>query len=94
MPRRRVRPPAHPTPVLRPRLVSAPGQLAETAPGFGDPFDVARACEQLGGIDLPDAWDPPHLLAIFGRTGIGRGCLGIGLFGFTAKVMKAEELTF
>src|SRR5918995_1364472 len=27
-------------------LLSGAGQLAETAPGFGDPFDVARACEQ------------------------------------------------
>jgi hypothetical protein len=42
-------------------LLSGAGQLAETAPGFGDPFDVARACEQLGGIDLQDSWDPPHL---------------------------------
>jgi AcrR family transcriptional regulator len=42
-------------------LLSGAGQLAETAPGFGDPFDVARACERLGGIDLRDAWDPPHL---------------------------------
>jgi AcrR family transcriptional regulator len=42
-------------------LLSGAGHLAETAPGFGDPFDVARACEQLGGIDLLDAWDPPHL---------------------------------
>ena len=36
-------------------------QLAETAPGFGDPFDVVRACEHLAGIDLADSWDPPHL---------------------------------
>jgi len=42
-------------------LLSGAGHLAGTAPGFGDPFDVARACEQLGGIDLPDSWDPPHL---------------------------------
>jgi AcrR family transcriptional regulator len=42
-------------------LLSGAGHLAETAPGFGDPFDVAGACEQLGGIDLPDSWDPPHL---------------------------------
>jgi AcrR family transcriptional regulator len=42
-------------------LLSGAGHLAATAPGFGDLFDVARACEQLGGIDLPDSWDPPHL---------------------------------
>ncbi|HEY5879321.1 MAG TPA: TetR/AcrR family transcriptional regulator [Nakamurella sp.] len=34
--------------------------LAETAPGFGDPFDVIRACEHLADLDLDDSWDPPH----------------------------------
>lgn len=42
-------------------LVGGAGQLAEKAPGFGDPFDVARACSQLAGLDLADTWDPPHL---------------------------------
>jgi AcrR family transcriptional regulator len=42
-------------------LLNGSGHLAETAPGFADPFDVARACEHLAGIDLADAWDPPHL---------------------------------
>ena len=42
-------------------LLNGSGHLAETAPGFGDPFDVARACEHLAGIDLADNWDPPHL---------------------------------
>jgi AcrR family transcriptional regulator len=42
-------------------LLSGAGQLAETAPGFGDPFDVAWACGELAGIDLADSWDPPHL---------------------------------
>jgi AcrR family transcriptional regulator len=42
-------------------LLHGAGQLAEAAPGFGDPFGVARACEQLAGIDLDDSWDPPHL---------------------------------
>src|SRR5919201_4844594 len=37
------------------------GQLAAAAPGFGDPFDVVGACEQLAGLDLDDAWQPPHL---------------------------------
>ncbi|WP_307872648.1 TetR/AcrR family transcriptional regulator [Paractinoplanes ovalisporus] len=35
--------------------------LAETAPGFGDPFDVATACRHLAGLPLADDWDPPHL---------------------------------
>jgi len=42
-------------------LVHGSAGLAETAPGFGDPFDVARACEHLAGLDLADAWNPPHL---------------------------------
>ena len=42
-------------------LLHGSGHLAEVAPGFGDPFDVVRACEQLAGIDLADTWDPPHL---------------------------------
>ena len=42
-------------------LLNGSGHLAEVAPGFGDPFDVVRACEQLAGIDLADTWDPPHL---------------------------------
>jgi len=42
-------------------LLHGSGQLAETAPGFGDPFDVIRACEHLAAIDLADTWDPPHL---------------------------------
>jgi AcrR family transcriptional regulator len=42
-------------------LLHGSGHLAERAPGFGDPFDVARACQHLAGIDLADTWDPPHL---------------------------------
>ncbi|MEV5825633.1 helix-turn-helix domain-containing protein [Spirillospora sp. NPDC052242] len=42
-------------------LLDGSGHLAGTAPGFGDPFDVARACRHLAGLDLADAWDPPHL---------------------------------
>src|SRR5690606_26566196 len=38
-------------------LVGA-GHLARTAPGFGDAFDVARACEHLAGLEFPDDWDP------------------------------------
>jgi AcrR family transcriptional regulator len=60
--------PRHRGPVRRVRLaelvltlLNGSGHLAERAPGFGDPFDVARACEHLTGIDLSDTWDPPHL---------------------------------
>ena len=42
-------------------LLHGSGHLAELAPGFGDPFDVALACQQLARIDLSDTWDPPHL---------------------------------
>ena len=42
-------------------LLDGAGQLAERAPGFGDPFDVASACQHLGGLDLADTWNPPHL---------------------------------
>jgi AcrR family transcriptional regulator len=36
-------------------------QLAAAAPGFGEPFALVRACEQLGELDLDDAWRPAHL---------------------------------
>jgi AcrR family transcriptional regulator len=42
-------------------LLNGAGHLADTAPGFGDPFDVARACQHLAVLDLADTWDPPHL---------------------------------
>jgi AcrR family transcriptional regulator len=42
-------------------LLHGSGHLAELAPGFGDPFDVAHACQRLARIDLSDTWDPPHL---------------------------------
>ncbi|HEU5469221.1 MAG TPA: TetR/AcrR family transcriptional regulator [Actinophytocola sp.] len=42
-------------------LLYGAGRLAEAAPGFGDPFDVVRACQHLAGLDLADAWEPPHL---------------------------------
>ncbi|HEX7305419.1 helix-turn-helix domain-containing protein, partial [Lentzea sp.] len=35
-------------------LLDGAGHRAETAPGFGDPFDVAHACQHLAGIDLTD----------------------------------------
>jgi AcrR family transcriptional regulator len=45
-------------------LLNGSGHLAELAPGFGDPFDVASACDQLAGIDLADTWDPPYLPSV------------------------------
>lgn len=42
-------------------LLDGSSHLAETAPGFGDPFDLARACRHLAAIDLADTWAPPHL---------------------------------
>lgn len=42
-------------------LLEGAGHQAESAPGAGDPFDVAKACGFLGGIDLADEWAPPHL---------------------------------
>ncbi|ASR36764.1 transcriptional regulator [Prauserella marina] len=35
--------------------------MAELAPGFGDPFDHARAVEHLASLDLGDTWAPAHL---------------------------------
>ncbi|TDB98479.1 TetR/AcrR family transcriptional regulator [Nonomuraea longispora] len=42
-------------------LLNGAGHLAGTAPGFGDPFDVVRACGHLAHLDLADTWGPPHL---------------------------------
>lgn len=42
-------------------LLHGADHLAGAAPGFGDPFDVARACGHLAGLDLADDWAPPHL---------------------------------
>ncbi|MEU5977927.1 helix-turn-helix domain-containing protein [Streptomyces sp. NPDC047315] len=42
-------------------LLGGAGFLAETAPGFGDPFDRARACEHLARLDLADRWEPSYL---------------------------------
>ncbi|MET9514694.1 helix-turn-helix domain-containing protein [Streptomyces sp. NPDC002994] len=36
-------------------------QMADAAPGFIEPFNVVSACERLAGLDLQDAWPPPHL---------------------------------
>ncbi|MEU4163692.1 TetR/AcrR family transcriptional regulator [Actinoplanes sp. NPDC026670] len=42
-------------------LLHGADHLADTAPGFGDLFDLTRACAHLAGITLDDSWDPPHL---------------------------------
>jgi AcrR family transcriptional regulator len=42
-------------------LLAGAAHLAESAPGFGDPFDVALACRHLAGLDVHDNGDPPHL---------------------------------
>ena len=34
-------------------------QLTAAAPGFVEPFNVARACEHLASLDLADRWAPP-----------------------------------
>jgi AcrR family transcriptional regulator len=36
-------------------------RLAAAAPGFVEPFTIAGACERMAGLDLNDAWSPPHL---------------------------------
>lgn len=36
-------------------------QLATAAPGFGEPFALVRACEQLAELDLDDPWRPAYL---------------------------------
>ncbi|MFC4072787.1 TetR/AcrR family transcriptional regulator, partial [Actinoplanes subglobosus] len=42
-------------------LLHGADELAGTAPGFGDLFDITRACGHLARIHLADEWDPPHL---------------------------------
>lgn len=42
-------------------LLHGADHLAETAPGFGDPFDVVRACRHIAGLETDDAWNPPYL---------------------------------
>ncbi|QFG23940.1 TetR/AcrR family transcriptional regulator [Actinomadura sp. WMMB 499] len=54
-------------------LLNGAGRLAGTAPGFGDPFDVARACRHLAGLDLDDAFDPPHLPFAVPATAVREG---------------------
>ncbi|WP_158889419.1 TetR/AcrR family transcriptional regulator [Amycolatopsis anabasis] len=38
-------------------------QMAATAPGFIEPFNIISTCERLAGLDLQDTWPaPPFLL--------------------------------
>jgi AcrR family transcriptional regulator len=37
-------------------------QLAVSAPGFVEPFDVVSACEALAGLVLSDFWVPPSVV--------------------------------
>lgn len=42
-------------------ILHGASQLADTAPGFIDHFNLVSACEQLADLDLSDTWAPPHL---------------------------------
>ncbi|MFI5938208.1 TetR/AcrR family transcriptional regulator [Actinoplanes sp. NPDC051494] len=42
-------------------VLDGAARMAETAPGFGDPFDVALACRHLSTLELAETWNPPHL---------------------------------
>jgi AcrR family transcriptional regulator len=42
-------------------LLHGADHLAGAAPGFGDLFDVTRACGDLARLAPADEWDPPHL---------------------------------
>ncbi|GIG00904.1 helix-turn-helix domain-containing protein [Catellatospora citrea] len=34
--------------------------LAQTSPGFVEPFHIVATCEHLGGLDLSDSWQPVY----------------------------------
>jgi AcrR family transcriptional regulator len=36
-------------------------QMAAAAPGFVEPFNIVKACEQFAALDLGDTWLEPHL---------------------------------
>jgi AcrR family transcriptional regulator len=42
-------------------LTTLHGASQLAAAGFGEPFAVVRACEQLAELDLDDTWQPAHL---------------------------------
>jgi AcrR family transcriptional regulator len=77
-------------------LLTGAGQLAEAAPGFGDPFDVIRACERLAEADLDDSWAPPHLPYIAPATPCdeewaGPAADGVVVVLGTARLAAVEE---
>lgn len=43
-------------------ILHGASQLAATAPGFGEPFNVVRACVQLVDLDLGDRWLSPPMV--------------------------------
>ncbi|MGW3346044.1 TetR/AcrR family transcriptional regulator [Nonomuraea rubra] len=43
-------------------VLQGAAQLSAAAPGFVEPFNVIRVCEQLAGLDLGDRWAPAPLL--------------------------------
>lgn len=42
-------------------LLHGAGAMADTAPGFVEPFGVITACAHLATAGLDDSWPPPHL---------------------------------
>jgi AcrR family transcriptional regulator len=43
-------------------MLHGASQLAATAPGFVEPFNVVSACEQLAELDLGDRWPTPPII--------------------------------
>ncbi|GAA2820327.1 TetR/AcrR family transcriptional regulator [Nonomuraea rubra] len=43
-------------------VLQGAAQLSAAAPGFVEPFNVIRVCEQLAALDLGDRWAPAPLL--------------------------------
>ncbi|MGP4100547.1 TetR/AcrR family transcriptional regulator [Nonomuraea sp. KM90] len=43
-------------------VLQGAGQLAGAAPGFVEPFDLIRVCEQLADLDLGDRWTVAPML--------------------------------
>ncbi|MFB4309498.1 cytochrome P450 [Actinomadura sp. GTD37] len=73
-------------------LLHGAGHLAETAPGFGDPLDVARACRHLAGLEADDAWNPPHLAYVAAPRRPNRGRTA-DRSAPTAAVRAGEKVT-
>ncbi|MFC7110350.1 TetR/AcrR family transcriptional regulator [Nonomuraea rubra] len=48
-------------------VLQGAAQLSAAAPGFVEPFNVIRVCEQLAALDLGDRWAPAPLLPGCGR---------------------------